>query len=133
MLMEEGIPINRRLIRFEPDIAQATRELLHGEDALDAVFCFNDQVAEECCQTILKHGLSISDDIGIIGYDNTDICNRLPVSLSSVSYKNYEIGEKAAELLWGILNEKPLLDFEYYLFQPGIVERESCKGPRLRI
>jgi DNA-binding LacI/PurR family transcriptional regulator len=54
-------------------------------------------------------------------------------SLSSVSYKNYEIGEKAAELLWGILNEKPLLDFEYYLFQPGIVERESCKGPRLRI
>ena len=42
-----------------------------------------------------------------------------------------EIGEKAAELLWDILNEKPLLDFEYYLFQPGIVERESCRGPRL--
>lgn len=132
MLMEENIPINRRLIRFDADIVQATRELLEGGEDLDAVFCFNDQVAEDCCQTIRNHGLRISEDIGIIGYDNTDICNRLPVSLTSISYKNYEIGEKAAKLLWGILNDEPLLDFEYYLFQPSIVERDSCKGPRKR-
>lgn len=132
MLMEENIPINRHLIRFDQNVTAAMEDLLHSGEALDAVFCFNDKVAEDCCPAILRSGLAISDDIGIIGYDNTDICNRLPVSLTSISYKNYEIGEKAAELLWDILNNKPQLNFEYYLFQPGIVDRDSCKGPRLK-
>lgn len=132
MLMEENIPINRRLIRFDSDIAQATEELLQSENHVDAIFCFNDQVAEDSVHVIQRHGLAISDDIGIIGYDNTDICNRLSVSLTSVSYKNYEIGERAAELLWDILNKESLPAFEYYLFQPAIVERDSCRGPLSR-
>lgn len=129
-LMEENIPINRRLIRFDSDVTAAMEGLLRSGEAMDAVFCFNDKVAEDCCRAISANGRQISEDIGLIGYDNTDICDRLPVSLTSVAYKNYEIGEKAAELLWGILNNQTLLDFEYYLFQPGIVERDSCKGPR---
>lgn len=128
-LMEQGIPINRRLIRFDPDVSGTMEQLLQSKESLDAVFCFNDKVAECCCHAIEKSGRRISAEIGIIGYDNTDICNRMPVALTSISYKNYEIGEKAAQLLWGMTNHQPLLDFEYYLFQPSIIERDSCKGP----
>lgn len=127
-LMEQGLPINRKLIRFDSDCYRAMKDLIESSEALDAVFCFNDEVAQKCYQAISESGKQISDDIGIIGYDNTDTCKMLPVPLTSVAYKNYEIGEKAAELLWGMINHQPLLDFEYYLFQPSIVERNSCMG-----
>ena len=50
--------------------------------------------------------------------------------LSSVSYKSIEIGEKAARILRKMINQEPLSDFEFYLFQPNIVERDSCLGKK---
>ena len=77
-------------------------------------------------------GLRISEDVGIVGYDNDDFGNLLSPRLTSVSYKNVEIGEKAAEVLWKLIRKESKSDFQYYLFQPAILERESCRGKEKR-
>lgn len=139
-LLENGLSVNRRLIILPPECKQrldcrAAMEKLLKEngDCLDAVFCFNDDIAVEVVEAIENSGKKVSDDIGVIGYDNTEACIGQTPRLSSVSYKNEEIGEKAANLLYDLCSGKPQSSqFEYYLFQPEIVERESCLGKNKR-
>ncbi len=38
---------------------------------------------------------------------------------------NVEIGEKAAEILMKMIRKEYTSDFDYYLFQPSVKERES--------
>lgn len=134
-LLEAGIAINRRLIVMPEQNGQKidsyaeTKKLLISSEPMDAIFCFNDSVAARAHAAITNSGKQVSRDIGLIGYDNTDLCDALTPRLSSVSYKNEEIGEKAADLLLDLCREiPPRSQFEYYLFQPQIVERESCCG-----
>jgi len=106
------------------------KRLLVEQPQLDAVFCFNDRIAQGVCQAIKEAGRQVSDDIGIIGYDDTELCMEMEPKLSTVSYKSIEIGEKAARILRKMINQEPLSDFEFYLFQPNIVERDSCLGKK---
>ena len=136
-LLENNIPINRRLIIVPAeggqklDCCREMERLLDDREEVDAVFCFNDDVAINVIKAINGHGKKVSDDIGVIGYDNSASCDTQTPKLTSISYKNEEIGEKAANLLCDLCDNKPLSsEFEYYLFQPEIVERESCLGLR---
>lgn len=134
-LIEHEIPVNRRLLLFGQEAGvrmngyEEMNLLLDSREEVDAVFCFNDRIAQGCYRAIQEHDLKISDDIGVIAYDNTSLCEILSPRMSSVSYKNVEIGEKAAELLWKMNTHQSLSGFEYYLFQPSIVVRDSCRGP----
>jgi DNA-binding LacI/PurR family transcriptional regulator len=134
-LIENGINVNRKLIIFgerndtKPNGYYEMKKLLESDQKIDAVFCFNDNIAQGSSQAIREMGLEVSSDIGIIGYDNTDMCEIAEPRITSVAYRNVEIGEKAAELLWKMTNHQPMSNFEYYLFQPDIVIRESCMGP----
>lgn len=133
-LIECGIDIDRKLIRVPGqgqrmlNGVQEVKLLLDKTD-IDAVFCFDDQVALEVANALKGCGRVISNEIGLIGYNNADACAAYTPALSSVSYKASEIGSKAAEVLYdSICGRKPSSGFEYYLFQPEIIERASCRG-----
>lgn len=133
-LQENGLVLNTDLVRMESgvadeDVYRVCREILTCGQKVDAVFCFNDYVALQAYRCVRDLGMRISDDIGIIGYDNIEDGAALNPPLTSISYKNREIGVKAAEVLWSLLHEKGKRKrFEYYLFQPEIVENGSCLG-----
>jgi DNA-binding LacI/PurR family transcriptional regulator len=133
-LLENGIEVNRKIIAIEaksqtqPSGYEAMKKILASGQRVDAVFCFNDRVTQGVYKAIAEAGLVVSDDIGVIGYDNTDICVKSTPAITSVTYKNLEIGTKAAEVLYKQINEEDLSEFEFYLFQPDIVVRDSCLG-----
>jgi DNA-binding LacI/PurR family transcriptional regulator len=137
-LMEAGITIDRENVimqcnentDYHVGYTEMT-QMLNSDKKLDAVFCFNDFLVRGVYQAIKDKGLQVSKDIGIIGYDNEDFCEATVPMITSISYKNMEIGEKAAELLWKMVNNQPIPEFSYYLYQPEIVIRDSCKGPGL--
>lgn len=133
-LMENNINIDRRIIILEekdsPLAGYASMKRLLDEDlGIDAVFCFNDAISQGVYQAVIESSRRISADIGIIGYDNSDISEISRPKLTTLAYKNVEIGQKSAELLWKMINHQPLSEFNYYLFQPSIEIRESCLGP----
>ena len=135
-LIESGIGIDRQLIRVPGhgqrmlNSAQEASQLM-TKTKIDAVFCFDDLVALEVADTVKRSGRIISDDVGIIGYNNADACAAYTPALTSVTYKANEIGNKAAEVLYSsICGRKPSSEFEYYLFHPEVIVRESCKGLR---
>jgi DNA-binding LacI/PurR family transcriptional regulator len=135
-LMEADRTINRENIIMQCDENTGYHvgytemlRMLDRNTNLDAIFCFNDYIVRGVYQAIKDKGLQISKDIGVIGYDNEDFCEATAPMITSVSYKNMEIGKKAAELLWKMVNNQPIPEFNYYLYQPEIVIRESCLGP----
>ncbi len=110
-----------------------TMELLALDNIPDAIFCFNDTIASGAYKAIYEKEFKVSDDIGVIGYDNTSICEALPIKLTTISYETYEIGYKAAEVLQKIISGEDTSDMNFFLFQPKLIIRDSCKGKKQTI
>ncbi len=136
-LMEAGVPINRDLVRVSESNKTPIRYYdeavkLLREEHVDAIFAFNDYGSFEIARAIADCGLRISDDVGLIGYDCVqDNDYYTPeIGFSSVSYGIEQIAQKAAELLLKRCSGTYTSSgFDYYLYQPRLCIRDTCKGP----
>lgn len=64
------------------------------------VFCFNDVMAHEVLGACDAAGLSVPDEVAVIGADNDDLlCHATPIGLSSVDNAGRRLGREAAALL----------------------------------
>jgi DNA-binding LacI/PurR family transcriptional regulator len=137
-LMEQGIEVDREIILIEDqDDAplfglEMMKKILVLGHKVDGVFCFSNKITQQVYQAIVEAGLRVSDDIGVVGYDDLDICEKLTPAVTSIAYKNLEVGTKAAEVLYKKINKENMSGFELYLFKPELVVRDSCLGPKTR-
>lgn len=131
-LLEAGLEINRSMVILEPEsrgYEEMTR-ILHSGAEVDAVFCQADCLAPHVYRAIRDAGLRVSDDIGVIGFDNSDCCVTETPAVTSLGNCDAEIGMKAAQILWKAIENEEEKTFPYFLFSPDIIVRESCLGPK---
>lgn len=64
-----------------------------------AVTCYNDLVALGLMRALDELGISVPDDVAVIGCDDIDMLQYLPVPLSSVRIPKREMGRRSAEVL----------------------------------
>ncbi|AKD38551.1 protein RbsR [Pasteurella multocida subsp. multocida OH4807] len=89
-----------------------------------AVFACSDSIAFGAYQTIWRHGLSIPQDISIIGYDNITLAQYMSPPLSTINQPKAELGKLAVEtLLQRIKN--PTNSYRTFLLEPELILRES--------
>lgn len=68
-----------------------------------AVFCHNDRVAMGLYDAVRERGLSIPEDLAIVGFDNQEvIAAHLRPPLSTVALPHYELGAAGVRVLLGI-------------------------------
>jgi DNA-binding LacI/PurR family transcriptional regulator len=133
-LSESSMPVISRFIAMDTrsvnqdDGYSAAIRMLTMQDRPDAFFCFNDRVAASVSHAVRDCGLRISSDVGVVGHDNSNICDSQAVKLTSVDYRHYEIGRKAAMILVNLIEGNTLFDSYVHIFQPEMVVRDSCKG-----
>lgn len=108
----------------------SAKKLLDSANPPDAIFCFNDAIAQGAYKAIEEKKLRVGQDIALIGYDNTGICHKLPVKLGSIKFKTYEIGSKAAQILNSYIKGENIPENKTAIFLPELVIRESCRNPR---
>ena len=132
-LLEAGLSIDRSIVASELKDFQSTgvdaflKGVFSMEDPPDAFFCHNDDVAVQVCAALQAEGKRIPQDVGVIGYDNTNICETMEPKLTSVAFRNYEMGNKAAEILHNLTCGRRLKGFNIFVFQPELVIRSSCR------
>lgn len=103
-----------------------TEKLLQSGHIPTAVIGANDSVSVGVMNCIHAHGLRIPEDISVVGYDNTDLCNMVNPMLTSVDY-NYDLfAETLVETVEGIYNSTPLPQLQ--LIEPALIVRASS-GP----
>ena len=64
-----------------------------------AVTCYNDLVALGLCRALDEIGLTVPDDVSVIGYGDLPILEYLPMPLTTVRVPKFEMGKTAANLL----------------------------------
>jgi LacI family transcriptional regulator len=128
-----GLDPDRDLIEFTLPGGSADS----GEDAVyylldqpeppTAVFCVGDLVALGVLRGLRKRGLSVPEDVAVVGYDDVEFAAELATPLTSVRQPTYQLGQTAARLL---LDEaRPEHRHQQVVFQPELVVRESS-APR---
>lgn len=134
-LYERGIPRKPELVcRVESYPAvdlTPLEDYLARHDRPTAVFAANDQIAIALYKAAGAMGLSIPDDLAIVGFDNLDVSLHLDPPLTTVEQPFRQIGAKAAERLLARINgdHSPLQSFT---LAPHLIERESCAMLHIR-
>jgi LacI family transcriptional regulator len=91
----------------------------------DAIFAGNDAMAMGIINYFSSVGITVPDQISIVGYDNTSYAESGLIPLSTVSQTPYQLGatmgaQMVAELSAGIDHIH-----QHVVFQPQIIERSS--------
>lgn len=131
-LEEHGLPIDRDLVVLGTDrVYQEASRMVSIPERADGIFCQTDKISPEVYRAITDHGLRVSKDVGVIGYDDLDICLSLSPRLTTLGGKDQQMGTRAAALIWKSISGEEMRHFPYYVFQPEIVRRASCLGPEV--
>jgi LacI family transcriptional regulator len=90
------------------------------------IFAYNDYDAADVIDTCLSSGLSVPDDVAVLGVDNNEmVCSCQTVPISSINHDLERIGYEAAALLDQLMNGKTAPK-HYTLIPPrGITVRQS--------
>ncbi|BCG58576.1 LacI family DNA-binding transcriptional regulator [Paenibacillus sp. URB8-2] len=108
-LEEAGIQVNPSWILVDKhtieDGKQAMQLLLDMKDRPTAVFTGSDEIAGGLMMAAKKAGLSVPQDLAIIGFDDQPIAEVLDPGLTTIRQPIEQMGKKAGEVLLNILNQ----------------------------
>lgn len=102
------------------------KKLLNLSKRPTAVFCANDDIAVGAMKAINESGLNVPDDISIIGFDNSNFCNYVTPTLSSVRKDSLMMSEIGGINLLNIIKNKPVKNQRSYI-ESTLVIRKSVK------
>ena len=102
-LFDNGISLDERFLLVN-DLSEkagidSALQILKMKPRPDGVFITNDFVAAVCMRTLKQHGITIPDDIAIVGFNNDAIGNLIEPALTTINYPGKDIGEIAARNL----------------------------------
>ncbi|MBC8387980.1 MAG: LacI family DNA-binding transcriptional regulator [Actinobacteria bacterium] len=77
-----------------------------------AMFVTSDKVAISAIKALNNSGISVPDDISIIGFDGLEISKYINPSLTTIIQPRYEMGYKAMKMLLAIINRETVSNIE---------------------
>jgi LacI family transcriptional regulator len=130
-LDEAGVKFDGRLLH-EGDYHETG-----GQDALDAllgkripftaVVCANDDMAAGAMAAAHERGMSLPDDLSIVGFDDAPIARFVYPKLTTVHYPIADMSRMAAR--WVLKNVYEQQHDVQQVFEPRLVERDSVGKP----
>ncbi|MTH54135.1 substrate-binding domain-containing protein [Bacillus mangrovi] len=108
---------------------EAMEKLLTLPDRPTAVFAAGDLLAIGAMEAIKKAGLTVPEDISVIGFDDIEMAEFLSPKLTTVKQDTDEIGKQAVHLLVNQMNQKKK-SLMSEMVPVTLIERESCKKLR---
>ncbi|MCP3870551.1 MAG: substrate-binding domain-containing protein [Gammaproteobacteria bacterium] len=103
---------------------EAMTRILNAGPQPQAVFAFNDLMALGAYRAVMERGLSIPDDISVVGYDDLEIAKLLFPALTTIRQPSFELGLEAAQILIRHLENKVEIPPQIQLI-PKLIIRNS--------
>ena len=130
-LEEAKLNFNKKLL-FQSDFTmesgyRCAERFLQNNSSVTAIFCANDAVAIGCMKLLLNRGISIPQDIAIIGYGNLNYTDFLKIPLTTISQPAQEMGRTSANMLFEIIEKKKKQHRQIFL-KTELIIRESSGG-----
>ncbi|MCD0489172.1 LacI family transcriptional regulator [Pedobacter sp. MC2016-14] len=110
-LLYHHLPYNHNLIlnsKFGANEGHILAENLLSQPQIpDGIFIPDDITAIHFMRTMIQHGIKVPLDIAIVGLGNNQLSSMIQPKLSSIGFKNSQIGTHAAGILMSSLKNKP--------------------------
>jgi DNA-binding LacI/PurR family transcriptional regulator len=90
-------------IKDDAKVGEASLEPLLTAGAT-AVFCFNDTTAMGLLAACHKRGLSVPDNLSIIGFDDIDMAAYTHPPLTTIRQPRFELGRRAMQVMLALLD-----------------------------
>ena len=108
----------------------AMEELLRRTPAPTAVFTANNLMTLGALRLLRDRGVSIPEQMSIIGFDDIDTAELLNPPLTTIARDAFEQGVKAMQLMSKLLGKGSTSVVEHAMVDVRLMERASCAGPR---
>jgi len=102
----------------------SAKSMLDSGNIPDGVLCENDGIAAGVIKYMLTHGISVPDDVWVIGFDNIPLSEMYTPSISSVSIPSKEMSLAAVKILIEAMQKETLIKMQ---FKATLVIRESSR------
>ncbi|MBM7704536.1 LacI family DNA-binding transcriptional regulator [Metabacillus iocasae] len=104
----------------------AMEQLLSLRDRPTAVFAAGDHMAIGAIEAVKEKGLSVPEDISIIGFDDIEMSSYITPKLTTIKQDTHLIGERAAKMLLNqITKKKKMIHSE--VIPVELIIRDSCR------
>jgi DNA-binding LacI/PurR family transcriptional regulator len=132
-LADHGLSVDESLIRYcahggmlLEEVETAVSELLSIPEKPQAILATSDKLTTGCLRMLKSRNLSVPDDMGLIGFSNTDLTELLSPALSVIRQPAFEMGEVATSLLLQqIESKKPITEFQTRVLPTELFIRAS--------
>jgi DNA-binding LacI/PurR family transcriptional regulator len=149
----DHVPSRRKLAAFEAaterarggplpdDLVERTRFSLEGghaaasrliEHGVTGIICASDPLALGAIRATRRAGLTVPDDVSVVGYDDSAFMSCTDPPLTTVRQPIEAIGRAAVEMLAGQIEGSPVAADELF-FEPEIVARGSTAAAPVRV
>jgi len=126
---EYGIENDPTLIKkggfSQEDGYRLTLELLNMKFPPTAIFAVDDLMAFGAYKAIKEKKLQIPDDIAVIGFNDDPLASVIEPALTTVRIPIYEMGQAAAAMIIGLLQDQEIFPAQKILSSELII-RDSC-------
>ena len=126
-LRDNGIAYDKELL-VQTDYSlsggrDSIKKLLNVPSPPTAVFCSNDYIALGAIKGARETGLTLPDDLSIVGFDDVQTASYMVPALTTIRQPAYEMGQRAAQLLLEMIEKKtkPVQD----MMESTLIVRES--------
>jgi len=110
----------------EIDGYTATKTLLELPEPPTAIFAGNDRQAAGVYRALHEVGISVPDQMSVIGFDNLFYTEIMNPALTTVHAPRLELGRTAATMLLRLINGETL-EMTRVVLPTEFIERQSCK------
>jgi DNA-binding LacI/PurR family transcriptional regulator len=132
-LEKAGLVFDEGLVRYgdfcEGSGRVAMNQLLDLPEYPTAVFVACDLVAFGALEAIKERGLTVPDDVALVGFDDVPLAHYVDPPLTTVRLPAYRLGYRAATLLTQLIGGETSEE-QGILLQTELVVRQSCGDQR---
>lgn len=106
---------------------ECIRQMVRQKQPIDAVVCYNDQIAGQVIRVLQEEGKRIPEDVSVTGYDNSQLVDG-GLMLTTIQHPQEKLGEMAAQLLLELIRSEGDYNGERRIMvEPELIIGNSCR------
>lgn len=102
-----------------------TKKLMSLRNRPDAIFCISDIVAVGVMGALRKMGLRVPEDVGVLGFSNSDLAEVCTPSLSSINQPGRKMGIRSVRMVLDALDNHVDISNKNISMKTRLIIRES--------
>lgn len=138
-LTESNLPVDESLMLhckhgglIREEVDEAIGKLMEPGEKPDAILALSDKLTTGCLRVLKARNIRVPDQMGLIGFSNSDLTELIDPSLSIIKQPAFDMGEISTKLLLQMIEAKrPPTEFETKSLAPQLIIRQSSRGKTL--